>query len=443
MAKGNLFLGKARGRVGSVVFSNLNGEQVTRSYQSSVKNPRTDAQVIQRAMFATCTVGASNLYDVVDHSFDGIKNGSASRNEFIKTNLAYMRSNYEEKGTAWLDTYILPKGAKYIKPFNWIVSRGTLGDYTPESFDYLIPDGTTKGEILGLFPWLQPGAQLSFIAIAQIINQETGVISYRVEKSRIVFNSLLANYTNEDPIFLGGFIRPIVDVEKCENVKFQQASGSDDVEEIVLPEFCLADGATMTFESRTGWIWAAYTLVGTVYDSRRSDPYRHTTSQMAVNTDAWDDTNENIATYGNTMRKTVESPDYLDQAEPRGEEPQSYTLEELVSGTVQAPGMKTKSIYLAGTNSYGPVAEGARVTFAFNIPSGWIIPYGTIRVSNGETPLSGAQITRLNNGTLLIISAEMPQTASFQANISFDVVYKETEDVIGRAAIRCNISKAN
>lgn len=52
MAKGNIFLGDASGRVGSIVLSTRAGEMITRKYQSNVKNPKTNAQMAQRARFA-------------------------------------------------------------------------------------------------------------------------------------------------------------------------------------------------------------------------------------------------------------------------------------------------------------------------------------------------------------------------------------------------------
>lgn len=48
MAKGNLFLGYGRGKVGSLVFSRRKGEQITRARNTAPANPRTNAQMAQR-----------------------------------------------------------------------------------------------------------------------------------------------------------------------------------------------------------------------------------------------------------------------------------------------------------------------------------------------------------------------------------------------------------
>lgn len=52
MSKGSLFWGKAKGKLGQLVLSNVKGQQVARAYQPNVNNPRTPAQMFQRATFA-------------------------------------------------------------------------------------------------------------------------------------------------------------------------------------------------------------------------------------------------------------------------------------------------------------------------------------------------------------------------------------------------------
>lgn len=52
MSKGSLFWGNAKGKLGQLVLSNLKGQQVARAYQPNVNNPRTPAQMFQRATFA-------------------------------------------------------------------------------------------------------------------------------------------------------------------------------------------------------------------------------------------------------------------------------------------------------------------------------------------------------------------------------------------------------
>lgn len=83
MAKGNMLLGYARGKVGDLVFKRVDGKQVTTPRVRVVKNPRTDAQTINRIAFASASKSAQHLRGIVDHSFQGIKYGSTSINYFV------------------------------------------------------------------------------------------------------------------------------------------------------------------------------------------------------------------------------------------------------------------------------------------------------------------------------------------------------------------------
>lgn len=52
MSKGSNFWGTARGRLGNMVISSVKGQQIERKYQPNVSNPKTYAQMRQRAVFA-------------------------------------------------------------------------------------------------------------------------------------------------------------------------------------------------------------------------------------------------------------------------------------------------------------------------------------------------------------------------------------------------------
>lgn len=75
MGKSTNGLGQFTGKVGSVVFSVADGEQVIRAYQPNVKNPRTSAQLIQRAKVNV----AGKLSSIVPQSAILGLNGSGRR----------------------------------------------------------------------------------------------------------------------------------------------------------------------------------------------------------------------------------------------------------------------------------------------------------------------------------------------------------------------------
>lgn len=92
MSKGNMLLGHARGKVGSLVFSRADGKQIVRSRAEVVKNPRTQAQMIQRIMLNTIAQAYSSMKDIVDHSFQGLSEGQQSMSYFMQRNLNNLRS---------------------------------------------------------------------------------------------------------------------------------------------------------------------------------------------------------------------------------------------------------------------------------------------------------------------------------------------------------------
>lgn len=83
MAKGNMLLGYARGKVGDVVFKRVGGQQVTTPRNRQPRNPRSEAQTIQRLAFSSAVKTAKQLDGIVNHSFQGIEYGARSKNHFV------------------------------------------------------------------------------------------------------------------------------------------------------------------------------------------------------------------------------------------------------------------------------------------------------------------------------------------------------------------------
>lgn len=94
MAKGNMLLGMARGKVGDLVFTRRNGEQVTRPRIRKVNNPKTEGQQIQRMVFASVIAAYARMKSICDHSFEGVKYGADSQAKFMSENLKRLRAYY-------------------------------------------------------------------------------------------------------------------------------------------------------------------------------------------------------------------------------------------------------------------------------------------------------------------------------------------------------------
>lgn len=96
MSKGNLFLGFGRGKVGDVVFSRLNGEQVTRARNRKPKNPQTPLQLLQRSIMKTVSTAYSAFIQIADHSFQGFETGTPNQSRFVQRNVEMFRERLAE-----------------------------------------------------------------------------------------------------------------------------------------------------------------------------------------------------------------------------------------------------------------------------------------------------------------------------------------------------------
>lgn len=183
MAKGYGLTGNLKGKKGSAIFytianSNSKVTQGVREYQPNVTNPRTTLQAAQRMKLAPLNNIYRQLQPILSRSFQGVKYGSLSRQEFIKRNLS---------GGSGVAIPYMQKGNLDAVPGRYLMSRGGLQGITmaqPENglltfvFDNPIvaPDGITFGMVSERFissnPDVRNGDQITLIAIYYV--QETG-----------------------------------------------------------------------------------------------------------------------------------------------------------------------------------------------------------------------------------------------------------------------------
>ena len=117
MSKGNIFVGSSRGRVGNLVLYTRMGSQITRAYQSSVKNPKTSGQMLQRAKFSN----AVKFYQkAVQHFF---KFAYQDQKQTETAFNAFMRHNVDRACLLRKDEVNDP----YFPAFGrWQMSQGSL-----------------------------------------------------------------------------------------------------------------------------------------------------------------------------------------------------------------------------------------------------------------------------------------------------------------------------
>jgi len=117
MAKSKSFFGLRSGSTKSLTFQVYRGEQITKDRVYRVSNPRTEAQMTQRALIPIVAAARSALKGLIDHSFEGVAYGEASLKEFSKQNLRAGALNV---------TSYSPNGVSNPGFANLIVSNGSI-----------------------------------------------------------------------------------------------------------------------------------------------------------------------------------------------------------------------------------------------------------------------------------------------------------------------------
>ena len=124
MAKGNMLLGFSRGSVGDLTFYRRNAQQVTRARARVVKNPKTLAQQMQRAIMRTSVEAYKVLKEICDHSWEGVAYGANSYAEFQKQNMAMLRRLAAAGGENTKS--FVPYGFNGLVAMPWILSKGSI-----------------------------------------------------------------------------------------------------------------------------------------------------------------------------------------------------------------------------------------------------------------------------------------------------------------------------
>lgn len=450
-----MFLGQARGRVGSVVFSRRMGKQITRTYNAEPANPKTRAQALQRAQFATVIAASVGLKEVINNSFDGVKNGQESVNKFVSLNLSDLRARALDGDTPALE-WLVPKGQSFVQPQSWIISKGQLGKILPStgsifgdsaSFEYPNGDeyyGFTVDNLKKEF-FYEPGCQLTFVTV-ELTDDVDGNTVYVPKYDRIVFNSL-APSAGSDPviIFEDGQKALAINAEYVDLTKTTlevTSTYGQSGKVVLLPDYISPNNVAGTVTAHLG---EGYICLGVITTVLRNGNYVHSTSYIRPNFDGYDYTDDAVSTYlaQSNARKVISSDYYTEQPETDLNDWEVPTLEEVVSAQISALGMKAKGVYVGQSNSYGPVAEGNPVFLVIDVPARFQIRANSVKAYNGETPLGNDWYITRSAARRVTITGPMPTTTSFPFNVSFEVDDTVSGSHVGLAALRINVSKAN
>lgn len=157
MAKDNLFLGTARGSVGDIVFSRLDGQQIARVRNRAPHNPQSPAQMVQRIIMSTVGKAYSLMQDITNHSFEGFEQSQGSQRKFMEVNVGILRD---------VCATVLAYPVEEVIRSSELVNFCFKNDYSPVLNRYMISAGSLPSldlvhDDLGTAPILSmdPGAK--------------------------------------------------------------------------------------------------------------------------------------------------------------------------------------------------------------------------------------------------------------------------------------------
>lgn len=152
MAKGSQFWGNASGKLGEQVLYRAGGEQRARTYVKNIKNPRTEAQAVNRLSMRNFATAFRAMQSILRISFPNRPAKESGFNAFVK-------ANKTAKSAA-----ITPSAMKYgyFCPYGLTIAQGSLGAikgaYSEDinllkhmfSFDRINTTGMTLDEVNSL-----------------------------------------------------------------------------------------------------------------------------------------------------------------------------------------------------------------------------------------------------------------------------------------------------
>lgn len=139
MSKGNLFLGQARGSVGDVTFTHIDGQQVARARNRSPRNPRVPSQMLQRIVLNSASKAYSLMQAIVDHSFEGVNGRARNQQRYMMLNTALLRNKLA-------DVIADPTEANALA--SEAISYSFKGDFNPQLNAWVLSEGTLPAQIV-------------------------------------------------------------------------------------------------------------------------------------------------------------------------------------------------------------------------------------------------------------------------------------------------------
>lgn len=173
MAKGNPFMGTARGKLADMVLYRRGGEQISRVRIRRIANPRTEAQLTNRVVVSTLSKRYAILKTICDHAFQGFSTPAKNMAEFMKQNVSMVNAIIaEEKETSrsWAENLFNFNGRNDFDALSGktIVSKGTMPSIS------VGVASTAEHAGIALLGTLDLGATPTYAQIAEALGLQLG-----------------------------------------------------------------------------------------------------------------------------------------------------------------------------------------------------------------------------------------------------------------------------
>ena len=180
----------ANGKLGNKTYYQSGGKTIGRIIVTP-KNPKTDAQTLQRILVKVVGLRYALLKAICNHSFEGFSNGAKCAERFRSVNLRYLReraTTLQQSGQSLSQFYqFVPLQSDLCTPFAAIISQGQLPKVTVGinaeggHVAYVNSPSRTYADFVKAWG-LQRGDQISFVTVQKIDGE------YQAGLARIVLN---------------------------------------------------------------------------------------------------------------------------------------------------------------------------------------------------------------------------------------------------------------
>lgn len=190
----NMWLRKAKKRLGGAVLYQAMEQTRARELASSVANPRTASQMNQRVKWSQLVNFYRANADWMKYAFETKTANQSEYNKFMSLNVAdsqvYFTKQQAAAGSSIVCPYIMTQGSLPSIEFTEESGSWPTNIYFPAGF--FLQSTTTIAEFsqyaIQQNPAIRQGDQLSFIRFTQMFNSDTGYPYVIVRKYELVFD---------------------------------------------------------------------------------------------------------------------------------------------------------------------------------------------------------------------------------------------------------------